>query len=197
MRGAAGAVDHVQYEKGSFHYTTVGNEKPVGLCGSGLIDLMAALLQAGLVDESGYLSLEDGSSRFILVPGEKSGTGEAVYLSQKDIREVQLAKAAIAAGITLLCRELGMKLEDIQKVYIAGAFGNYMDADSACAIGLIPGELRSKILPIGNAAGEGAKIALLNRQELDSSRTLSQKIRFVELASSPDFQDCFVDELEF
>lgn len=197
MRGAAGAVDHVSYENGSFHYTTVGGEKAVGLCGSGLIDLTAALLKAGYIDESGYLDLEGGGNQIILVPGPESGTGEAIFLSQKDIREVQLAKAAIAAGITLLCRELGIGLEDIQKVYIAGAFGNYMDADSACAIGLIPPELRDKILPIGNAAGEGARIALLSRDELAASRRLSEKIRFVELASSPDFQDCFVDELEF
>ena len=132
-----------------------------------------------------------------MVPPEESAGGEPVYLSQKDIREVQLAKAAIAAGITLLCQNLGITLEDIKTVYIAGAFGNYMDAASACAIGLIPQCLQKKILPIGNAAGEGAKSALLNRRELDCSRSLSRTIRFVELASSPDFQDCFVDELEF
>ena len=197
MRGAAGAVDHVTYEKGSFTYTTVGGGKPAGLCGSGLIDLTAALRQAELIDESGCLDLPDGGSRFILVPGSESGTGEPVYLSQKDVREVQLAKAAIAAGIQLLCKERRISLEEIDRVYIAGAFGNYMDADSACAIGLIPGELREKICPIGNAAGEGAKIALLNRSELHYSQALSERIDFVELATSPEFQDCFVDELEF
>ena len=197
MRGAAGAVDHVSYENGSFSFTTVGGEKAVGLCGSGLIDLTAALLQAGYIDESGYLDLPDGSDRFILVAAEDSGNGKPVYLSQKDIREVQLAKAAIAAGVTLLCEHLHITLEEIRKVYIAGAFGNYMDAASACAIGLIPGILREKIVPIGNAAGEGAKIALLSRKELQDSQNLSQKISFLELAASPKFQDCFVDQLEF
>ena len=197
MRGAAGAVDHVSYENGTFSYTTVGGGKAVGLCGSGLIDLTAALLQAGLIDESGYLDLPDGSSRFILVPETESGNGKPVYLSQKDVREVQLAKAAIAAGIILLCKNMKITLAKIDRVYIAGAFGNYMDADSACTIGLIPKELRQKIMPIGNAAGEGAKIAILNRKELLESQALSQHISFVELAASPEFQDCFVDQLEF
>ena len=197
MRGAAGAVDHVHYEDGKFTYTTVGGEKAVGICGSGLIDLTAALLQAEMIDESGCLDLPDGRNRFVLVPAEDSGNGKPVYLSQKDIREVQLAKAAIAAGITLLCRQRKIGLQHIQTVYIAGAFGNYMDADSACAIGLIPPELREKITPIGNAAGEGARIALLNRKELACAQALYPKIDFVELAASPDFQDCFVDELEF
>ena len=197
MRGSAGAVDHVFYENGAFRYTTVGGEKPVGICGSGLIDLTACLRKAGLIDESGYLDLEDGSSRFILVPEEKSGSGKPIYLSQKDIREVQLAKAAIAAGVMLLMQQLKLQEKDIGKVCIAGAFGNYMDAASACAIGLIPGALAGKIQPIGNAAGEGAKIALLSRRELSASRSLSRSISFVELASSPEFQDCFVDQLEF
>lgn len=197
MRGAAGAVDHVSYENGAFSYTTVGGEKAIGICGSGLIDLTAALLQAGYIDESGYLDLPDGSSRFILVPEAESGMGKPIYLSQKDIREVQLAKAAIAAGILLLCANLKITLEDIDRVYIAGAFGNYMDADSACIIGLIPRVLRQKIRPIGNAAGEGAKIAILSRKEWRESRSLSENVSFIELAASPEFQDCFVDQLEF
>ena len=197
MRGAKGAVDHVKYENGTWSYTTVGGEKAVGICGSGLIDLVAAMRQAGLIDESGYLELEDGGNRFVLVPESESGNGKPVYLSQKDIREVQLAKAAIAAGITLLRQELNLQEDQIDKVYIAGAFGNYMDPASACRIGLIPMGLKEKIIPIGNAAGEGAKIALLNRDQLKAAAALSESIGFVELATSPDFQDCFVDELEF
>ena len=197
MRGASGAVDHVRYENGSFSYTTVGGTPALGICGSGLIDLVACMRKAGLIDESGYLQAEDGSSRFILVPPEKSGNGKPVYLSQKDIREVQLAKAAIAAGITLMRKQLDLPEEKIDRVYIAGAFGNYMDAASACAIGMIPPSLEEKIIPIGNAAGEGAKIALLSRRELEAGEAFSRKIQFLELASSPEFQDCFVDELEF
>lgn len=197
MRGATGAVDHVKYEDGVWSYTTVGNEKAIGICGSGLIDLVACMRKAGLIDETGKLTVEDDGNKFILVPAKDSGEGKAVYLSQKDIREVQLAKAAIAAGIQLLMQEIQIKEEQIASVYIAGAFGNYMDAESACQIGLIPMSLKKKILPIGNAAGEGAKIALLNQEELKQSEILAKEVAFVELASSPDFQDCFVDELEF
>ena len=195
MRGAQGAVDHVSYENGIWHYTTVGNAKAVGICGSGLIDLAACLRKAGLLDESGYLALP--GNRFVLVSAEDSGRGEPVYISQKDVREVQLAKAAIGAGIRLLEKALHVEESQIRRVYIAGAFGNYMDPASACAIGMIPRSLLDKIRPIGNAAGEGAKLALLSRSTLDTAQALSEKISFVELAASPEFQDCFVDELEF
>ena len=196
MRGAAGAVDHVSFEDGTWHYTTVGNEKAIGICGSGLIDLVACLLKSGLMDESGKLLTEE-KVRFTLVPAEESGNGNPVYLSQKDIREVQLAKAAIAAGIQLLEKELQITEEQIAHVYIAGAFGNYMNPSSACLIGLIPESMQDRMVPVGNAAGEGAKIALINRSELKNSDRMAREISFVELAASPEFQDCFVDELEF
>ncbi len=92
---------------------------------------------------------------------------------------------------------MGISLEDIQNVYLAGAFGTFLDPDSACTIGLIPGCLRSKLRPIGNAAGEGAKLALQARSAWDSAARLARKAEFLELASSPDFQDVFVDQLEF
>ena len=197
MRGASGAVDHVEYREGTWNYTTVGSEKAIGICGSGLIDLIACLRKAGIIDESGKLLTEDGTASFTLVAAEESGNGSPVYLSQKDVREVQLAKAAIAAGIQLLQKELGITTDQIAHVYIAGAFGNYMNPKSACDIGLIPICLKERIVPVGNAAGEGSKIALINREELFYSDILAKEISFVELAASPEFQDCFVDELEF
>lgn len=197
MRGAAGAVDHVTYKEGTWKYTTVGGEKAVGICGSGLIDVVACLRKAGMLDEMGALEVGGEREPFVLVPAEESGNKKDVFISQKDIREVQLAKAAIAAGIRLLEQELGITEEQIDTVYLAGAFGNYMDAENACCMGLIPAALRQKIHPIGNAAGEGAKIALLNKKELQEAGRLAEKIQFVELATSPEFQDCFVDELEF
>ncbi|MEG2234692.1 MAG: ASKHA domain-containing protein, partial [Oscillospiraceae bacterium] len=127
----------------------------------------------------------------------ETGTDKRVYLTQRDIREVQLAKAAIAAGIKLLADELGTELEDIESVLIAGAFGNYMNPHSACAIGLIPRELEQKIHPIGNAAGEGAKLAAISAEEFEHAKRLAKTTGFLELASKPQFQDCFVDELEF
>ena len=198
MRGAPGAVDHVAFENGQWKYTTVGDMPAIGLCGSGLIDLVAQLYQAGLMDEMGHLeSGQEDDSVFVLVPPDKSGNEKGVYLTQKDIREVQLAKAAIAAGMQLLMKELQITEKEIEKVYIAGAFGNYMNPASACAIGMIPLSLQEKVEPVGNAAGEGAKIALLNTDELHMADKLVEGIRFVELAASAEFQDVFVDELAF
>ena len=198
MRGAAGAVDHVKYENGKWDYTTVGNQPAVGLCGSGLIDLVAGLLDAGMLDENGALSSgQEKQGVFMLVPLEQAGNERGVYLTQKDIVEVQLAKAAIAAGIQMLMKRLGITEEEICSVYIAGAFGNYMDPVSAGKIGLLPAALVKKVKPVGNAAGEGAKIALVNEREMLEMDELVGKIDFVELAASGDFQDYFIDELGF
>ena len=198
MRGAAGAVDHVKYEDGKWSYTTVGNKPAVGLCGSGLIDLVAGLLDAGMLDENGALSTgQENQGVFMLVPLEQAGNERGVYLTQKDIGEVQLAKAAIAAGIQMLMKRLGITEEEICSVYIAGAFGNYMDPVSAGKIGLLPAALVKKVKPVGNAAGEGAKIALVNEREMLEMDELVGKIDFVELAASGDFQDYFIDELGF
>ena len=198
MRGAAGAVDHVKYENGKWDYTTVGNQPAVGLCGSGLIDLVAGLLDAGMLDENGALSSgQEKQGMFMLVPLEQAGNERGVYLTQKDIGEVQLAKAAIAAGIQMLMKRLGITEEEICSVYIAGAFGNYMDPVSAGKIGLLPAALVKKVKPVGNAAGEGAKIALVNEREMLEMDELVGKIDFVELAASGDFQDYFIDELGF
>ena len=198
MRGAAGAVDHVKYEDGKWNYTTVGNKPAFGLCGSGLIDLVAGLLDAGMLDENGVLrSGQEKQGVFILVPPEQSGNERGVYLTQKDIGEVQLAKAAIAAGIRMLMEKLGITEDEISSVYIAGAFGNYMDPVSAGKISLLPATLVKKVKPVGNAAGEGAKIALVNEKEMLEMDELVRKTEFIELAASADFQDYFIDELGF
>lgn len=185
MRGVDGAVDHVRLENGEIMYHVIGDCQPEGLCGSGLLDLVATLLDAQIVDESGYLE-------------EKQYTlCEDVVLTQKDIREVQLAKAAIRAGIELLVQQLGASVSDIQRVYLAGAFGNYLTPASACRIGMIPPELENRIMPIGNAAGEGAKLCALSRKEFEYSQRLAKETEFLELASLPQFQDYYVDALEF
>lgn len=209
MRGAQGAIDHMRLDSDGFHFTVIDQDIPKGICGSGLIDTIACLRRAGLIDESGrllnkeeaaelnpifaaYITQWNHMPAFLYDPAYPE-----VFLTQKDIREVQLAKGAIAAGILLLEKHLGIAHKDIQKVYIAGAFGNYMDPKSACDIGLLPYVLRDRVVPVGNAAGEGAKIALLNADELKKSTELMDQVDFIELAALPEFQDCFVDELEF
>lgn len=185
MRGTAGAVDHVWLEGEEIRFHVIGEGEPAGLCGSGLLDLVAVLLDRGILDESGRLE----GAVFTLCKN--------VTLTQKDIREVQLAKAAIRAGIELLAKAMNARLEDIRRVCLAGAFGNYMDPKSACRIGMIPPVLLERIVPIGNAAGEGAKLCALSREEFEYSKQLANSTEFLELASLPDFQDCYVDALEF
>ena len=187
MRGAEGAVEHVWLENGEVKWKVIGGGKAIGICGSGLIDLVAVLLRSGELDESG--KLQSG-------PEYRIGDTDVV-LTQKDIREMQLAKGAISAGIHLLAERLGIALTDIRRVCIAGAFGNYMDPNSACDIGLIPPELRSKVIPVGNAAGEGAQMVLQDRAAWARAERLARNAEFLELASLPQFQDEFVDQLEF
>ena len=210
MRGAEGAIDHAKVENGRLVLSTIGNVPPVGICGSGLIDLICCLLEMGILSSRGRIektakwpaavsalyghrvTQRDGVTAFLLTDEE---TG--IYLTQKDIREVQLAKSAIAAGIVSLCETMGVSPLDIRSVLLAGAFGSYLSPESACRIGLIPKELLGKIRGIGNAAGEGAKLAALSRSVLESSITLAENTRFVELATLPSFQNTYLSHLNF
>ncbi len=201
MRGSAGAIDRVfplladkafqsgaeRYrpaQNGNLMYHTIGNGAPKGICGSGLLDAAACLLRTGLLDETGHLA-------------ETCYFSEDVFLNQKDIRELQLAKAAIAAGIKILCMRRGIEVSDIRQVLLAGAFGNYLDPDSACAIGLLPRELSGRILPIGNAACEGAQLAVQSEAEFERAARIADSTGFIELAADAGFQDIYIDELEF
>ena len=198
MRGADGAIDHVfTGADGSIGYSVVGGGEAQGICGSGLLDAVAVLLELGVVDETGRFD-PDGPAALGLADGKPAYYfNDTVCLTQSDIREVQLAKAAIAAGIRLLCDRLGVAVGDIEQVLIAGAFGNYMSPDSACAIGLLPKILREKIIPVGNAAGEGAKLAVREDFQFELASRLAGEVEFLELANDPRFQDIFVDELSF
>lgn len=180
----AGAIDHARVENGEIVYTTIGGGEATGICGSGLIDLTAALLDRGDITPMGRMA---GDVRL----------SERVYLARSDIREVQLAKAAIASGIRILAEQAGAALADIEKVYLAGGFGNFIGLDSACRIGLLPAALRAKIVPVGNAAGSGSVRLLVSEQARRRAEALRQATRCVELAATPDFNDVYTDELLF
>ena len=180
----AGAIDHARVENGEIIYTTIGGGEATGICGSGLIDLTAALLERGDITPMGRMA---GDVRL----------SERVYLARSDIREVQLAKAAIASGIRILAEQAGAALADIERVYLAGGFGNFIGLDSACRIGLLPAELRAKIVPVGNAAGSGSVRLLVSEQARRRAEALRQATRCVELAATPDFNDVYTDELLF
>ncbi|MFO7154925.1 MAG: ASKHA domain-containing protein [Caldicoprobacter oshimai] len=214
MGGVKGAISKVRIAEDRIEYDTIGGEPARGICGSGIVDAVAQMLKAGIVDATGRMKsaeeakveLPDGlagrvkevdGKPALLIASREEGAMDDIYICQKDVREVQLAKAAIASGIHILMKEMGVRHEDIQKVYLAGGFGNYIDYDHAADIGLIPSELRSKIVAIGNAAGAGAKMALLSKEYMGMAELVRHKTSYVELSSRLDFQSVFVDFLSF
>ncbi len=199
MRGADGAIEHVEVdESGGVHIQVIGGEIAKGICGSGLIDAIAVLLRIGVIDDDGHMNSDDQiNGQPVYWFRRPQGTDSGVYLSQKDVREVQLAKGAIAAGVTLLAEQLGITLTKIEKVYLAGAFGTYLRPENACRIGLIPRELENRITAVGNSAGEGAIQILTCENAIRDAERLARETEFLELASLPEFQDVFVDELSF
>ncbi|MGD8367024.1 MAG: ASKHA domain-containing protein [Desulfobacterales bacterium] len=215
MIARAGAIEAVRVEDGQMQYRVIGNIKAKGICGSGLVDLAAVLLHHGVISAEGLVSPDeiqpDGEilrSRvlwrkrkkaydFIAVPAEESFDGEQILLTQKDIRELQLAKAAIAAGIEILMAELGVTPGGIDVIYLAGALGNYVNPLSAVRIGLIPSNGIEKIVSLGNAASEGAKVALLSKRHWDRSAEIVDHLEHLELSIHPDFYDRYIAAMNF
>ena len=186
MRGAKGAIDHVWSENGSICCSVIGGEEATGICGSGLIDAVAVLLDLGKINKRGRIQdKEELDGQRIIYLTDK------VYLTQDDIREVQMAKGAIAAGIYLMANYLEMDVEQIDEVLLAGAFGSFMRPESACRIGLLPETLCDRIKAVGNAAGSGAKMLACSKAELEQADRLVSKIEFLELAKLPEFQKTF------
>jgi uncharacterized 2Fe-2S/4Fe-4S cluster protein (DUF4445 family) len=213
MRGTIGAIDHVQFGDG-IAYSVVGGGKPEGVCGSGLLDAVAGMLAQGIIDHRGRLLPPDklgtqaarykkrivnheGANALLLADESETAHGRPILITQKDIREVQLAKGAIAAGIQALLEQLGASLDDISEVLLAGAFGNYLNPHSACAIGLIPQALEAKIRPVGNAAGTGAKMALLSRSEYRRAELIAGMVEYVELSAYKNFTEIFTGAMYF
>ncbi|MBP3375503.1 MAG: DUF4445 domain-containing protein [Clostridia bacterium] len=180
MRGAAGAIDKVYIEDGGIKAHVVGDTAPVGICGSGLVDAVACMLENEIIDESGYLEDDEFT---ILSP---------VYLTPKDIRMLQLAKSAICAGILTLIKTEKIDISNISRLYIAGGFGSYLNLESASRIGLIPRALKDKAVTVGNAALGGAAMMLLDRGAMDKAEKLSKSAFVVELSSNPIFSDLYM-----
>lgn len=213
MRAAPGAIEKIQIKEDQVFIKTVDDAEPVGICGSGIIDVIAEMLGAGLINFKGRLASKDDllkihpdsqlaerlvtteeGREFILVYKED---GQHIVVTQKDVREVQLAKGAISAGISIMLGRMGKKTEDIHKIIIAGAFGNFIHKESAVAIGLIPKLPMSKIISAGNTAGAGVCMALMNDGEMDLARAVPDQVEHVELASCSEFQDEYMKALAF
>jgi uncharacterized 2Fe-2S/4Fe-4S cluster protein (DUF4445 family) len=197
MRAADGAIEGVKIRDGEVELTVIGDVEPQGMCGSGLVDAVAELVGAGLLDRSGRFVLGE-SDRFGKI-GEENvfHLSDEVYLSQRDVRELQFAKASIATGWNLLCRDLGIAPEEIAQVLLAGSFGSYLSAASAVKIGLVPKLPLTRIVSAGNVAGEGAKIVALSVQERAAAAAIVEEVEYVELSGRADFNDLFVDQLAF
>lgn len=216
MRAVPGAIERVRpTAEGDVRVRTIGRVSPRGICGSGVIDVIALLLQSGVVEPSGRMCppealpaevpsplasrLEQGEDgiRFALVREAESPATGAVYFTQLDVRQVQLASAAIAAARNILLKELGKELSDVKQVYLAGAFGNHIRVDSAVRLGLVPDLPRSAIRFVGNAAGDGAKMALTSRAHLELADNVARLAEHVELGGREEYMDLFMDAMTF
>ena len=212
MRAAAGAVEVVTISETEVQLQVIEDAEPIGLCGSGLVDAVAELVRMGIADSSGRFITDEvmhekwpalahhlitiGKER-VFVLSFDSHNEPGVFLSQRDVRELQFAKAAISTGWKLLLEEFGVKESDITQVLLAGSFGTYLSAKNAIAIGLVPKIPVLRVISAGNVAGEGAKMVLLSGPERNGAATLMREIAYLELSDRTDFNDRFVDELAF
>ena len=187
MRGETGAIDHVWLENNRLRCSVIGGGTALGICGSGLIDAVAAALDLGWLNSRGKILTEDALIHLT----------DTVALTQEDIRQVQLAKGAIAAGIRLMAAHMGLTLEEIRTVYLAGAFGAHLNPRSACRIGLLPRELEEKITAVGNAAGIGAVQLACLPDAAARAQAILDATEPLELASLPDFSRCFAKNMRF
>jgi uncharacterized 2Fe-2S/4Fe-4S cluster protein (DUF4445 family) len=214
MRAAEGAIEGVRVTEDGLALDVIGDTDPVGMCGSGLVDAVAELVHAGLLDHSGrFIPDQDAAERFAPgLAGRLTKIGEervfvlhwrgddpanSVFLSQRDVRELQFAKASIATGCGILLRELGVEPGDISQVLLAGSFGAYLTPLSAVRIGLVPKLALPRIVSAGNVAGEGAKIAALSLRERAEAESILREVEYVELSGRTDFNDLFIDQLAF
>lgn len=211
MRGAAGAIESVAFVGDEVRTRVIGGVQPTGICGSGIVDAVAELVRVGIVDSTGRLvpadeldqsvaaglvrriQVDDRGPRFVL----HSDAEREIALFQSDIRQLQLAKGAIAAGFSILCKRMGISCAAIDTVLLAGAFGNYIDRSAAVRIRMLPGIAEERIEPLGNAAGIGAKMVLGSEELLNQVDGLARAIRYVELGNDPEFQDEFMDAMMF
>jgi uncharacterized 2Fe-2S/4Fe-4S cluster protein (DUF4445 family) len=218
MRAADGAIEGVTLDPASpdaVALQVIGDAEPDGLCGSGLVDAVASLIGTGLLDHSGRFVPDEvaaqiapalatrllklGDERVFVLHwrGEPGDAANSIFLTQRDVRELQFAKAAIASGWNVLLEEAGLAAADVQQVLLAGSFGSYLSPASAIKLGLVPKLGVMRVVSAGNVAGEGAKMALLSVRERAAALALLEEVRYVELSDRADFNDRFVEQLQF
>jgi uncharacterized 2Fe-2S/4Fe-4S cluster protein (DUF4445 family) len=199
MRAATGAIEKVRIDPNTLEveYWTIDNAKPCGICGSAMVDILAEMLKTGVIDVTGTMNKDVTSPRlrtgesgleFVLAWRKETSTGEDIAFTQRDIREIQLAKAAMHTGAMTLMKKKGIAETDIDILFIAGAFGSYIDPENARIIGMYPEVALKKVRVVGNAAGTGARMALASKAARKTAEVISSKVKYVELAAEPNFQ---------
>jgi uncharacterized 2Fe-2S/4Fe-4S cluster protein (DUF4445 family) len=207
MRAGLGAIDKVVVEQGKLVFRVIGGGPPRGICGSGIIDLIAVLLRENCLDKNGIFTEKaklsynmrngDHGAEIILLEGEGRLSASPLVLSQDDIRQVQMAKSAIRTAIDLMLQKANIAPSRLDNIYLAGAFGSYLDTINIIDIGLVPAADPGKIRNIGNAAAEGAIMALLSPAQLEAAATIKTKVQYIELAQQQEFQAIFLKNLSF
>ncbi|MTI58872.1 MAG: DUF4445 domain-containing protein [Firmicutes bacterium] len=208
--GVSGAISSFAItEGGEFSYETIAAEPPVGICGSGLIDLVAEMIKNDILTGTGMfnenpaenilskIKTYKGMKALEIAEADSTAINSPILLTQKDVRELQLAKGAISAGINILLKEAGILYQDIEKIYLAGGFGSFIKPSSACKIALLPKDMEDKIIKIGNGAGLGARNYLLDKTQREKTTSLLARIEYLELSLRKDFQEEFMKSMEF
>ena len=205
MPGIPGAVGKVFLRGDEISYETVNGDPAIGICGSGVIDAVAVMLNAGLLDETGLIAEEDEAGDFADYIGEDEDENPVfmidkeknIFICAKDIREIQLAKAAVCAGADTLLHQAGISADDLDRVVIAGGFGSHLRAESLCRIGMLPITNSKKFEFVGNAAGMGAVAILLGKEPREAAKTVCGKSEYTELSGSQYFMEKYIDEMMF
>ena len=196
MRAAPGAIERARWSDGKILWQTIEDQPPVGICGSGILDVVAALLDGGLVKATGSLKTASASG-YELVQAAQTGLGRTLTVTRKDINEIQLAKSAIRAAVEILLQEAGLHSGDLDSFIVAGAFGTFLDLRSAIRTGMFPGLPQEKFHQVGNAAGVGAKQMLVSVDKRQEAEQLARQIGYVELTTRPVFTSLFMEHLSF
>ena len=200
MHGAPGAIDKLWVEDDDIAFSVIGNISPVGICGSGIVDAISVMLKLGYIDENGALEKDTlAEAGRLLTVNDKPACRicDSVYVTQRDVRMVQLAKSAICSGIETMLLKAGVSANDVSRLYLAGGFGNYLDLNNAAYIGLIPPVLAAKTVVIGNAALQGAVYTLVDSRCSEKELLENIDLKVLDLGADPDFMDSYVDNMCF
>lgn len=204
MRAVPGAIERAEFYQDEWLVSTIDQTPPVGICGSGILDVVAALLESGQIDAAGRftestvrLTDHPHGGAIILVPAQRTGNGKDILVTRSDIREIQLAKAAIRAGVEALLRATRTSPDEIERFLVAGAFGTYLHLDSAVSIGMFPSLAQNRFQQIGNAAGTGAQQMLISKPFRRAAEAMLEKMDYVELTTDPGFINSYVDSMGF